>query len=131
MYGATHVIAVDGYSRKIVRCITLPVKNPIAIYEMLFRPIILEYGMWQQVRVDHGTEFFLMLEIQRYLSSQITNPRSHGPAVLQTTSTNNHRVERLWPEINSRVNYPIKELLIDLESSGHITMRDDTCKYCV
>ena len=36
MYGATHVIAVDGFSRKVVRCITVPVKNPIAIYDLLF-----------------------------------------------------------------------------------------------
>ena len=70
------MIAVDEYSRKIVRCITLHVKNPIAIYEMLFRPILVENGMWDQVRVDHGTEFFLMLEVQRHLSSQLTRPRS-------------------------------------------------------
>lgn len=32
MYGVTHVMAVDGYSRKIVGMISIPVKNPITIY---------------------------------------------------------------------------------------------------
>ena len=31
MYGVTHVIAVDGFSRKIVVMITIPVKNSIAL----------------------------------------------------------------------------------------------------
>lgn len=29
MFGITHVVAVDGYSRKIVGLITIPKKNPI------------------------------------------------------------------------------------------------------
>ena len=44
MHGATHVIAVDGFSPKVVRCITILVKNPIAIYDLLFRPILTEKG---------------------------------------------------------------------------------------
>ena len=39
MYGVTHVIAVDGFSRKIVGMITIPVKNPIAIYNALMKPL--------------------------------------------------------------------------------------------
>ena len=37
MFGVTHVAAVDGYSRKIVGFITLPVKNNIDICKHLFR----------------------------------------------------------------------------------------------
>ena len=69
MYGATHVIAVDGLSRKVVRCITIPIKNPIAIYDLLFRPVLVEEGIWDQVRVDHGTEFFLILAVQNHLAN--------------------------------------------------------------
>lgn len=54
-FGVTHVLAVDGYSRKIVGLITLPVKNAIAIYHALMRPLLISEGMWEQVRVDHGT----------------------------------------------------------------------------
>ena len=129
MYGATHVIAVDGFSRKVVRCVTIPVKNPIAIYDLLFRPILTEEGIWDQVRVDHGTEFCLILAVQNHLASLRT--RHDHPAYMQTTSTNNHRVERLWPEINRRVNYPIKEILVNMEASSLINMQDETTKFCV
>ena len=129
MYRVTHVIAVDGFSRKVVRCITIPVKNPIAIYDLMFRPILVEEGVWDQVRVDHGTEFFLILAVQDHLAHLRTR-QDHQP-FMQTTSTNNHRVERLWPEINRRVNYPIKEISIDMEASGSINMQDETTKFCV
>ena len=56
MFGAVHVISVDGYSRTICGLITIPRKNL---------------------------------------------------PVLQSTSCNNHRVERIWVEINQRINYPI------------------------
>ena len=129
MYGVTHVIAVDDFSREVVRCITIPVKNPIAIYDLLFRPILVEEGIWDQVRVDHGTEFFLILAVQNHLANLRT--RQDHPAYMQTTSTNNHRVERLWPEINHRVNYPIKEILVDMEASSIINMQDEATKFCV
>ena len=37
MYGVTHVCAVDGYSKKIVSFITMPVKNNVEIYTHLYR----------------------------------------------------------------------------------------------
>jgi len=37
MFGATHVCAIDGYSKKIVALITTPVKNNCVIYDTLFR----------------------------------------------------------------------------------------------
>ena len=49
MYGVTHVIAVDGFSRKLVGMITIPVKNPITIYNALMRPLLQSEGIWQQV----------------------------------------------------------------------------------
>lgn len=64
MYGVTHFVAVDGFSRKIVGMITIPVKNPIAIYSALMKPLLESCGLWQQVRVDHGTEFTLVLTVQ-------------------------------------------------------------------
>ena len=82
-----------------------------------------------QVRVDHGTEFCLILAVQNHLASLRT--RHDHPAYMQTISTNNHRVERLWPEINRRVNYPIKEILVNMEASSLINMQDETIKFCV
>ena len=44
MYGVT---PIDGFSRKIVGMITIPVPY--------FDETI---TLWQQIRIDHGTEFF-------------------------------------------------------------------------
>ena len=44
MYGVVHVIAVDGYSRKICGLISIPRKNPILIYDKLMRPLLLSHG---------------------------------------------------------------------------------------
>lgn len=63
MYGVAHIIAVDGYSRKITGFITLPVKNAIAIYDLLLRPLLLTEGLWEQIRVDHGREFALIISV--------------------------------------------------------------------
>lgn len=129
MYGVTHILAVDGYSRKIVGLITLPVKNAIAIYDLLLRPLLLTEGIWEQVRVDHGQEFALIISVQQSLAD-LRQTRCHSP-VLQSTSRQNHRVERLWPEVNQRINYPIKRVLIEMESNGEIDMSNRITKFCV
>ena len=46
MYGIVHVAAVDGHSRKIVGFSTMPRKNPITIYNTIFRPLLLSEGIW-------------------------------------------------------------------------------------
>ena len=43
----------------------------------------------------------------------------------------NHIVERIWVEINGRVNYPIKSCLIALEGAGDINMDCSHTKHCV
>ena len=55
-----HVLAVDGYSRKIVGVVTMPVKNAITNYHTLLRPLLVTEGLWDQIRVDYGTEFALV-----------------------------------------------------------------------
>ena len=40
-------------------------------------------------------------------------------------------IERLWVEVNTRVNYPVKKVLIEMENAGDINMGDDLHKYCV
>ena len=37
MYGVTHVMAVDGYSSKIVGYCTMPRKNNLLVYEHVLR----------------------------------------------------------------------------------------------
>ena len=129
MFGIVHVAAVDGYSRKIVGFSTMPKKNAITIYNTIFHPLLLLEGIWDQLRSDHGTEFCLVATIQEYLSGYRVNQQRLP--VLQTTSRINHRVERLWPEVNSCINYLLKEVLISLEEAEIINMRDNTCRFAV
>ncbi|CAL8275560.1 unnamed protein product [Arctogadus glacialis] len=46
MFGATHVLAIDGYSSKIVGYATMPVKNNRIIYGDVYRSAVLNYGLW-------------------------------------------------------------------------------------
>ena len=67
-YGCTHVLMIDGCSRLIVGFTSIPMKNPVLIYEYLFRLAVLKYGVWEEVRMDHGREFALVIFIQEMLS---------------------------------------------------------------
>ncbi|XP_067272632.1 uncharacterized protein [Pseudorasbora parva] len=129
MFGVTHVIAVDGYSYKVVGHATMPVKNNLTIYEEVYRPAVLSNGIWDQVRVDCGKELYLCLFMQDILAAYRYN--TVREPYKQTPSTKNHRIERMWPEINNRVNYPIKEALIQLTDQEMIDMEDPTTCYCV
>lgn len=42
MFGVTHVIAVDGYSSKVVAHATMPVKNNLTIYEEVYRFVCIQ-----------------------------------------------------------------------------------------
>ena len=68
MYGVVHVVAIDGYSRRIVGFATMPRKNPITIYATIMRPLLLAEGIWDQLRFDHGREFTLVTTVQEYLT---------------------------------------------------------------
>ena len=98
MFGVTHVLAIDGYSRRIVSFASMPIKNSIEIYKHVFRcvlhyyfmssvlhrPAFISYGVWDTIRVDHGREFFLSLYVQEKLSHLRTN--AARVPYLQTTS---------------------------------------------
>ena len=46
----------------------------------------------------------------------------------------NHVVERIWVEINKRVNYPLKKALIDMENENLIKIHDNVNtlhRFCV
>ena len=45
-YGCTYKLLIDGCSMLIVGCVSMPVENPILIYEIVFRKTLLKYGIW-------------------------------------------------------------------------------------
>ena len=85
--------------------------------------------LMDEVRVDHGREFYLML----YMHEKLRERRGNREVVAyrQTPSTQNHIIERMWVELNQRVSYPIKKILVHMTETGLIDMSDDACKYSV
>jgi len=58
----------------------------VAVYIVLTcRPITIEHGLFDQIRVDHGREWYLLLAVQKQLSA-LRLHQDRAP-YLQTTST--------------------------------------------
>jgi len=81
------------------------------------------------VRVDHGTEFCPCIFVQELLKNR-RHDNSRAPW-RQTTSTKNYRAERLWPEENSRVNYPLKKALCIIKEQEIFNMEDPMVSFAV
>ncbi len=114
------VMARDGYSGMIVGSAVMPKKNNSVIYAYVYRSAVLSNGFWDQVRVDHGREFYLVLFVQDKLRQ--TRGCSEVLPTFQTTSTNNHVIERMSVELNRRVIYPIKHAIVEMQETAAINM---------
>ena len=129
MFGVTHVMARDGYSGMIVATSTMPIKNNVIIYEEIYRHFTMNYGLWDQVRVDGGKEFVLTCHVQKTLRDQRRNT-SIEP-FRSTKSTENNIIERMWVEVNSRVNYPLKSALNEFVRQERIDLTNEDTKFAV
>ena len=128
-FGMTHVFFIDGCSRFILGSVTMPVKNPILIYEHLFRPALMMYGLFEQIRMDHGREFVLCIFVQELLKGYRFSQRRLPWR--QTPSTSNYVAERMWPEVNKRINYPIKRQLCEIQREENIDFAHPVIMFCV
>ena len=97
-YGCTHVLMIDGCSRLVTGYGSMPVRNPILIYEFVFRSALCRYGIWDQIN--------LVIFVQQLLS--VYRNDESRESYKQTRSTKNYVAERFWPEVNMRINYPLK-----------------------
>ena len=124
-----------------------------------YRKAVCRYGLWDQVRVDHGREFYLLLFIQEHLRKQYgarhilpyVQSRSVevgqgfiscrlGKRCMPRSGIMNHAtlcyfqnsvIERIWPEVNHRVNYTLKRKVIEMEEDGQINLDHPHTKFCV
>lgn len=62
------------------------------------RRLLLSEGIWDQLQSDYGTEFSLVTTVQEHLA-QLRAHQQCQPS-LRTTSQQNHRAERVWPEMS-------------------------------
>ena len=79
--------------------------------------------------MDHGTEFALVSTVQQYIA-HLQSSSDFYP-VLRSLSRHNHRAERLWPEINAKINYPFKRVLVRMEEMQRIDLEDGVTKFSV
>lgn len=128
-FGVTEVVASDGFSGKILGFSVMPIKNNLIIYDDVYREICLRHGLFDQLRVDHGREFYLCLYQQDNLRDFRTNV--NRPPFIQSQSRQNHAAERKWVEVNSRINYPIKYTLCALVNNVFLDIDDPFWKHCV
>lgn len=70
-----------------------------------------------------------MLLCQNILYCLILNYALH--CVHCSFNPQNHTVERMWPEVNKRVNFPIKSALIQMVDQESLDMEDGLMRYCV
>ena len=128
-YGCTHVAFIDGCSRLVAGYASMPIKNPILIYTFVFRPAVVKYGIWEQIRMDHGQEFCLVIFVQRILSPY-RNQQTRN-CFRQTQSTKNYVAERFWPEVNRRINNPLKRAMNSIVETEDLDVDDAVLKYCM
>lgn len=76
-------------------------KNNKIIYEEVYRQMTLEHGLFDELRVDHGREFYFSLYIHEKVRASWGNP--DVVPYRQTPSTSNHIIEHMWVEFNHRV----------------------------
>jgi len=55
----------------------------------------------------------------------------HVNTCIYFTYTQNHTIERIWLEVNRRVNYPLKAVLVEMADHGQLVLDDPVHQYCM
>lgn len=71
-----------------------------------------------------------LLFILHYITDQFSSRRAYSINCVLIW-VRNLTIERIWPEVNSRVNYPIKRVLVGLEENGILDMTNEHVQFCV
>ena len=91
------------------------------------------YGRNGIFRLGRGIiKFYLLLLLFIQEKLRVAGRGDHTIApYVQTTSTQNHIIERMWVELNHRVTYPIKRVIVSMDQDGAVNMDDETTKFCL
>lgn len=115
---------IDGYSRLItyLHCST---DNTSATVLRLFQEATHQYGIPSRVRCDMGVE---NRSVARFMIGVRGTDRS---SVITGLSVHNQRVERLWCEVNRRVNSVFRERFYSLEDDGMLDPMNELDMFCL
>ena len=83
------------------------------------RETLLHYGVWDQVRVDHGNEFYLVLFVQEMLKLHRNNNTRQSYVQTQSKQVSNDQSERRslrWCQLASA------QIFLLLEPCGGMTV---------
>ena len=78
---------INGCARLVAGFVSFHVKNPILTYEFVFRQALCKYGIWEQVRTDHGREFLLV----GFIQSVFSHYRLKGASTAYKQTTSNEK----------------------------------------
>ena len=67
---------------------------------------------------------FTIILYDIYIIFHIANISEFNSLIILYSFSQNHIVERMWVEINKRVNYPLKKALVEMHSSSLIMVED-------
>ena len=96
-----------------------------------YRPILINYGLWDQVRLDCGREFRTNTSRSPYMQTQSKQVGTMYECLYHLYKRYKFLAERHWVEINSRVNYPIKRALTWMQENNVIDMDCPVTQFCV
>ncbi|KAI3376817.1 hypothetical protein L3Q82_000075 [Scortum barcoo] len=67
---------------------------------------------------------------RKWEDSEVRAAERHMMCFIHTCKWTNHTVERIWPEINQRVNYPVKMALVQMIDQETLDLDDQLTRYC-
>ena len=116
--------AVDGFSRTIIYlCCTD--NNRAQTVLRYFQQGVLDYGLPDYVRSDHGGE---NVDVWRYI---IFNHNLDYSRAITGSSVHNERIERLWRDVHRCIASTYADLFRSMESSGCLDPLNEVDLYCL
>lgn len=130
-YGFAIHGAIDGFSRKIIWLEVADTnKKPEVVAKYFLNAVQSLQLIPRVVRMDRGTENFLLADLQSLFRSEHTDDLKHI-ASLFGSSNHNQRIERFWGSLRTSVLQIYMDIFADLEMSGLLDMSSSIELQCL